>query len=301
MPINISSATAEKCTSDCDLSFDYQVTNLVAENDGSMILLQIDPVKTPPVVFNKVKFTPIYGMLMCMDKDTPVSTLNGVNPSAMIWIIHIFNDGNGHNSVLIMMIPIIESSDNQTTSSQILTDIINQTCLKAPKIRDNSKIAISDFSFQSIFPTNSPFFVWRDNNGASSIIFENAIAIDKSVLDNLNKIIPPQPFKGGDTSQTKIYYNPNGASTIALIKDEEIYIDCQPVSTSKESIEYVTKNPFNNDLSTILNDPTTLLILQIILSSVVFIVIYFILSKGFQYMTTGKIPQIIPTNANVGK
>lgn len=77
---------------------------------------------------------------------------------------------------------------------------------------------------------------------------------------------------------------------------DEIYIDCQPVNSSEEKIEYVTKNPFKNDLSTMLNDPTTYLILQMIMSSIVFLVIYFVLSKGFKFMTTGTLP--IPTRAN---
>jgi hypothetical protein len=105
----------------------------------------------------------------------------------------------------------------------------------------------------------------------------------------LKKIIQPAlPFTLG---QSKVYYNESGAGSNALIKDEEIYIDCQPVNSSKETIEYVTKNPLKNDLSTILNDPTTYLILQMILSCIVFIVIYFILSKGFKFIT---MPQIIP-------
>ena len=81
-----------------------------------------------------------------------------------------------------------------------------------------------------------------------------------------------------------------------MTNKDEIYIDCQPVNSSEEKIEYVTKNPFKNDLSTILNDPITYLILQLILSCIVFVVIYFILSKGFQYIT---LPQITPPKGKV--
>ena len=113
-------------------------------------------------------------------------------------------------------------------------------------------------------------------------------------MDKLKQVIKPSVNR--DVGEPKIYYNPNGATSIALIKDEEIYIDCQPVNSSEEKIEYVTKNPFKNDLSTMLNDPTTYLILQMIMSSIVFLVIYFVLSKGFKFMTTGTLP--IPTRAN---
>jgi hypothetical protein len=192
-----------------------------------------------------------------------------------------------------MGIPIVESSNNQTNASELITSVLNESILNAPKAGDKTKLNVGDFSLQSIFPTNSPFFSVTEDN---MIFFENAISIDKTVLDKLKQIIQPSTFPSGK-APSKVYYNANGATSIALIKDEEIYIDCQPVNSSKETIEYVTKNPVKNDLSTILNDPTTYLILQIILSCIVFVVIYFVLSKGFQFMTLGKMPQIIPTKA----
>jgi len=288
MTINLSSATAEKCTTNCELSFDFKETNLTVQNGGPYLVFGVDPVMTPPVVYNNEKYTPIMGLVLCDASSDPFIIYNGITPAALFGII--LQSGKKQ---LGMLIPIVESSTNQTNASELITSVLNESILNAPKAGDKTKLNVGDFSLQSIFPTNSPFFSVTEDN---VIFFENAIGIDKTVLDKLKQIIQPSASPSGK-APPKVYYNANGATSIALIKDEEIYIDCQPVNSSKETIEYVTKNPFKNDLSTILNDPTTYLILQLILSCIVFVVIYFALSKGFQFMTLGKMPQIIPTKA----
>ena len=287
MTIKLSSATAEKCTTDCELSFDFKETGVTVRNSGDAMSVGFDPIMTPPVVYNKAKYTPLKGFVF-YNTSNPLLSINGSNPAAVFYLF-LQSDKN----VLSMIIPIVESSNNQTNASTILSDILNESFIKAPKVGEQGKISYSGFSFQKIFPTNSPFFSMRQGSYIS-IIFEKSISINKSVLDKLKQVIKPSVNR--DVGEPKIYYNPNGATSIALIKDEEIYIDCQPVNSSEEKIEYVTKNPFKNDLSTMLNDPTTYLILQMIMSSIVFLVIYFVLSKGFKFMTTGTLP--IPTRAN---
>jgi hypothetical protein len=292
MTINFSSATAEKCTTGCNLSFDFKETNLTVQNSKDFLAFGVDPVMTPPVVYNNKKYTPVLGyVIYYASSSKPPFSYDNVAVKALF---ALFLQSGGNQ--LSMVIPIVESSTNQTSSSVMLTKVLEDSVSKAPNPNEDAKLAISDFSFQSIFPTNSPFFVINDNS-STSIFFKNQISIGKTVLDKLKKIIQPTaPFML--TQSNKVYYNESGAGSNALIKDEEIYIDCQPVNSSKETIEYVTKNPFKNDLSTMLNDPTTYLILQMILSSIVFLVIYFVLSKGFKFMTLGKMPQIIPTKPN---
>ena len=290
MTINLSSATAEKCTTDCELSFDYKETNLTVQNGGNVLSFGVDPVMTPPVVYNNKKYTPIISAVIYDASSNPSISYDNVPPAAFFVVIH----QSGSNR-LLMMIPIIESSTNQTSASAMLTKVLEDSASKAISQNTEAKLTVYDFSFQSIFPTNSPFFVINDNNSSTNVFFKNPISIEKTVLDKLKQII--QPLTGGmGITSSKVYYNETGAGSNALIKDEEIYIDCQPVNSSKETIEYVTKNPFKNDLSTILNNPITYLILQLILSSIVFLVLYFVLSKGFQFMTLGKMP--IPTRGN---
>lgn len=286
MTIKLSSATAEKCTTGCELSFDFKETNLTVQNMQQYLSFEFDPVMTPPVVYNNEKYTPTF-VVMSYYESIPFFSINGSNPTAVFFLLL-----RSDKKLLNMVIPIVESSNNQTNASTILSDILNESFIKAPKVGEQGKISYSGFSLQSIFPTNSPFFFIKED---TSIVFENSISINKSVLDKLKQVINPLVSRG-DMGEPKVYYNPNGSTSIALIKDEEIYIDCQPVNSSEEKIEYVTKNPFKNDLSTILNDPTTYLILQLILSCIVFVVIYFILSKGFQYIT---LPQITPPKGKV--
>lgn len=290
MTITLSSATAEKCTTECELSFDYKETNLTVQNGGNDLSFGVDPVMTPPVVYNNKKYTPVVSAVIYDASSNPSISYDNVPPAA--FFVVFLQSGKNY---LFMLIPIVESSSNQTNASELITSVLNESILNAPKAGDKTKLNISDFSFQSVFPTRSPFFAINDNSSSTSIFFENAISIEKTVLDKLKQIIQPNA-RGLGITTPKVYYNETGAGSNALIKDEEIYIDCQPVNSSKETIEYVTKNPFKNDLSTILNDPTTYLILQLILSCIVFVVIYFVLSKGFQFMTLGKMP--IPTRGN---
>lgn len=291
MTINLSSATAEKCTTGCELSFDFKETNLTVQNRGNIYFFGVDPVMTPPVVYNNKKYTPGMSAVLYEASSNPSVSYDTMSPAAFFGVIH----ESGTNR-LYMMIPIVESSTNQTSASAMLTKVLNESFSKAPAPNTEAKIAVYDFSFQSIFPTNSPFFVINDTNSSTYVFFKNPISIEKTVLDNLKKITKPITGGLGISKSSKVYYNETGATSIALIKDEEIYIDCQPVNSSEEKIEYVTKNPFKNDLSTILNDPTTYLILQLILSCIVFVVIYFILSKGFQYIT---LPQITSPKGKV--
>jgi len=289
MTINLSSATAEKCTTGCELSFDFKETNLTVGNRKNYLGFGIDPVMTPPVVYNNKKYTPVISAVFYDASSNPSISYDTVPPSAFFAVIL----QSGSNQ-LLMVIPIVESSTNQTSASAMLTKVLVDSVSKAPSQNIEAKLAVSDFSFQSIFPTNSPFFVINNDNSSTNVFFKNPISIEKTVLDDLKKILNPLTGVLGNSTNPKVYYNESGAGSNALIKDEEIYIDCQPVNSSKETIEYVTKNPLKNDLSTILNDPTTYLILQMILSCIVFIVIYFILSKGFKFIT---MPQIIPTKA----
>lgn len=244
---------------------------------------------TPPVVYNNKKYTPVFGYVIYDASSNPYVSYDNVAPAAIFAVF--LQSGSNQLSIAI---PIIESSTNQTSASEMLTKVLEDSVSKVTSPNSEAKLAIFDFSFQSIFPTKSPFFVINNDNSSTSVFFKNPVSIGKTVLDKLKQIIQPAlPFT---LAQSKVYYNESGAGSNALIKDEEIYIDCQPVNSSEEKIEYVTKNPFKNDLSTMLNDPTTYLILQMILSSIVFLVIYFVLSKGFKFMTLGKMP--IPTNGN---
>jgi len=283
MTIKFSSATAENCTTGCELSFDYKETTLAGANMGTGFMIGFDPIPTtPPVVYNTVKYTSRYGFIGYTTSNH-IFTINGSIPAATLSLVH-----QSDKNMLIMMIPIVESSDNQTAASKILTDTLNDALKKAPT---TGKFTFPNFSFQSIFPSNSPFFYTKQGT-YESIVFENAISINKTVLDNFKKVTKPSPNRDTGANQYKIYYNPNGANSIDsssdMANDDEIYIDCQPVNSSKETVQYVEKNPVKLDLSTIVNDPTTYLVLQLVLSCLVFVIIYALLNMGFKYMTMAK-------------
>jgi hypothetical protein len=88
-------------------------------------------------------------------------------------------------------------------------------------------------------------------------------------------------------SNTKVFYNASGSkSTLA---DQGIYIDCQPTGSSGEVEVVQARNPPIYDLDTIMKDPTVYMIIQLLMSCLIFIIIYFLISYGFAFMTSTEV------------
>jgi len=264
---------------DCDLkcayNFKYNQSNSVATNNGVFISLSYDKGATSPVVFNTHNYS--------------VSKINIYSPS-----LHTFNDSYADAELVIehtpemggdllyVCIPII-SSTNSSDASTILSNIIQNVSNNAPAENETTNLNLSDFNLNTFVPQKS-FFSYTGTVGlvGQVIVFGNgnAIPLKSDTLTKLSKIINPYPItiSGGD-----VFLNSKGPNN-SQMKNDGIYISCQPTGSSEEEIDVTTsKNSVKYDLNSIVDDPTIFTILQILIFAILFIVLFFIVNYAYNY------------------
>ena len=285
--INISTNNVQgKCDLKCSYNFKYPETNVTAKNTGSMVMLTCDDSNSSPVTYNNQKYN--------------VSNIIIVSPS-----IHTFNNSSAPAEIIIghmpvtsgpqlnVGIPIISSSES-SDASNFITQIIESVSSNAPAEGETTNINISDFSLDKIVP-NKPFFSYTasGNSDGDWIVFPitNAIPLNNSTLTTLSQVIKPFPLP---TLGNGLFFNSNGPNSSGGIGDG-IYISCQPTGSSEEEIPVTyNTNSSSYDLSNILNNPTTLIIFQVILGCIVFIITFFALNYVYNYLVSKpiKLPNV---------
>ena len=285
--INISTNNVQgKCDLKCSYNFKYPETNLTAKNNGSVINLTCDTNNSSPVTYNNQKYN--------------VSDILIVSPS-----IHYFNNSQAPAEIIIehtpvtggqqlfVGIPIISSSES-SDASNFITQIIEGVSNNAPAEGETTNMNISGFSLDKIVP-NKPFFSYSTPGDQGEwIVFPiiNGIPLNNSLLNSLSQIIAPYPLP---TPSNGLFFNSNGPNSSGTNLGDGIYISCKPTGSSEEesAVEYNT-NATSMDISTIFNNPTTLLIFQIIIGCIVFIITFFALNYVYNYLTTHtiKIPKL---------
>jgi len=276
--INISTNNVRgKCDLKCSYNFKYPETNITAKNNGSMIALTCDENNTSPVTYNNQKYN--------------VSNILIVSPS-----IHVFNNSPASAEIIIEHTPTaggpqffvgipIASSSESSDASNFITQIIDSVSNNAPAEGESTNINISGFSLDKIVP-NKPFYSYSTpGNGGEWVVFPiiNAISVNRTTLTTLGQIIKPFPLP---TPGNGLFFNSNGPNSGGAVGDG-IYISCQPTGSSEEetAVSY-SKNPSSYDLSTILNNPTTLIIFQILLGCILFIITFFALNYVYNYLVS---------------
>jgi len=276
--INISTNNVRgKCDLKCSYNFKYPETNITAKNNGSMIALTCDENNTSPVTYNNQKYN--------------VSNILIVSPS-----IHVFNNSPASAEIIIEHTPTtggpqffvgipITSSSESSDASNFITQIIDSVSNNAPAEGESTNINISGFSLDKIVP-NKPFYSYSvSGNSGEWVVFPiiNAISVNSTTLTTLGQIIKPFPLP---TPGNGLFFNSNGPNSGGAVGDG-IYISCQPTGSSEEetAVSY-SKNPSSYDLSTILNNPTTLIIFQILLGCILFIITFFALNYVYNYLVS---------------
>ena len=233
-----------ECNLKCAYSFQYSNSNCVAKNNGDSIVLSYDDSNVPPVTYNgnkyKVSSVSIYA--------TSFYLFNGKPAKGIIMITHTPVVGGNTFSVII---PII-SGNSSMPSSNILTNIINQTANLAPKSGNKSVISVENYNLNNIVP-KKPFYSFNipGPGGDTEVIaygVEYAITIDADTIAKLNSIIKSETFIFKAAWLGKIFYNPKGPNSSGSSSgNDDIYIDCQPVNVSEETIQMSTENKLSMD------------------------------------------------------
>ena len=275
--INISAKNiAGKCDLKCSYNFKYSESNSTAKNNGVMISLTYDSTSVPPVVYNNQQYT--------------VGSISIVSPS-----IHLFNDVSMPGEIIITHNPVkggnilevcipFKSSSDSSTASQIITDIISKVATNAPSEGDSTNLNISSFNLQNIVPKKA-FYTYKQDTTDYIVFSElNAIPLSSSTISKLQQIIKPFSMA---TPGGKLFYNSKGPGSGIPI-GEGIYISCQPTGSSDEktAVEYNKNSSSSIDFSNIYENQTFKIIILIIIGCILFIVIFYGISKFYSYLTS---------------
>jgi hypothetical protein len=256
--MNISATNiSSECELKCALSFDYNTSNsCVVTNGGNTLTCSYDMGKIPPVVYNGNKYI-----------------VSEIAISYSSWLLYNKNKADaeiyiGHRSdtapnMLGIFIPISTSSSVSTTASNIITQIINDVSKTAPATGNTTTVPIKAYNLNNIVP-NKPFYSFTlATESLDCIVFgiDNAITITPATLDIFKKLANGKKSPISNIN-APLSYNPKGPVVGDL--SDQIYIDCQPVNSSNETVNIDGDGNFASGLSTpkikppVVNDAMTL-------------------------------------------
>ena len=274
--INISQQNITgKCDLKCSYQFKYQESSSTAKNNDVVINLTYDSRTIYPVIYNTQKYN--------------VSNISIVSPS-----IHIFNNKNMPGEILIEHTPVnggnilnvcipFVSSIESSSASDLITEIIKKVSTNAPSNGETTNLNL--ITLEKIVP-RKPFYVYN-NKTTDYIVFDDidAIPLSSSTIQTLKQIIKPFALL---TPGENLFYNSKGPIS-GLQLGDGIYISCQPTGSSQEemSVTY-EKNSYSFDFSNITESPIFKSIILILISCLLFILIFYGIGILYDKLTSDK-------------
>lgn len=298
-------AVVNICEDKCSLSFNYPNSpSCVITNSGNLFNISYQLENSySPVTFNNSQFyfhsNVIYLAL------PSIHEYNGSDTTAELFFCLTDNT----NQTLCISIPI---NSNAKNSSPLLTNILSDIVdYQINESGESKTININDFTLNDIIPYKPYYYYENDNTNVIAYGIENALYISESTLSTLSSYITniPDSVKAIIFPYTStLLKNIKGPS---ISKSGEIYIDCQPVNSSKEtSIQMFKKQSGETDdgksnvnffqlLNAIGFDQTTVIIL---ISMSIILLLYILptlsgsVMNSYQYITKSNKPNV---NANI--
>jgi carbonic anhydrase len=280
-PIDISMSKIKgNCEYKCSYSFHYNVSSCVATNRGDYISISYDKSTSPPVTYNSSAYNVDEIRLYIPS----LHSYNGSKTNGELIIIHTSNIGS---NPLLVCIPI-KSNNTSSESALFFQTLIDTVANAAPSDGETTTVNISKFNLSSFVP-NKPFFSYSAtepyqpcSSSVEYIVFSPLqISLDMmpDTLTKLQNIIQSNPYdiKIGPS----LFYNEKGPNKGGA-EGGEIYIDCQPVGSSEETIDVLnnTGNYGTMNFNDWLKNP----IVKLILGSLLFIIILFIVKYGLNLL-----------------
>lgn len=220
------------CNLKCAYSFQYPTSSCVVTNTGERGLgMSYDKSNSPPVTYNGNKYQVVGLNLIPLS----VHFYNENQSDAELWIEH---QCEATGKYLCVVVPIIQSSGSGIATS-ILSQIISAASTGANKTGQKTTVNLSNYSLDNIVPSK-PFYTYSAN-GMDIIVFgtESAIYLSEANIKTLNQLVPGSVQKKiYDSALAKKFpplsFNKDGPGREA---GGDIYIDCQPVDESDETVE----------------------------------------------------------------
>jgi len=267
--INLSSITG-KCDYKCAYNFTYNNSSCVATNRGDYLSLSYDNSSSHPVVYNASN----YDVKEIRLYIPSLHSYSGSKTDGELIIIH--NPITGAVPLLVC-IPI-KSNNTSSVSSLLFKTIVDTVANSAPADGESTTIALGNqqFNLNDLVP-KKPFFSYSAtepyqpcSTNVNFIVYDSltvSLDIMPDTLTKLQSIIQNNQYdiKTGPN----LFYNEKGPNTSSAGGD--IYIDCQPVGESDETVEIITDMGSTYSFKDFLNSPY----LKFILFMLLFIIVLY--------------------------
>jgi hypothetical protein len=213
------------CDTDCSYKFNYLEESAVVMRDRGFIssTYKFDKTKEPPVIFNEKKFAPFTSQIIA---PSPIM-INGSYPPGEIRIQHLLINDKGEVSrddSLMVIIPF-KISDESSTGSQIITDIINKVNDPMTEKGPMGMFTMT-YNLQNVVPVKSFFYLKKTDNtrSANVIIYgdSGAIPLSSTTMEELQKLTKPRTPQAEKMIQMELglppvkelFFNPNGEDNL---------------------------------------------------------------------------------------
>jgi carbonic anhydrase len=287
-PIDISISNIKgKCSYKCSYSFHYNNSSCIATNRGDYLSLSYDKSSSPPVVYNATNYDVEEVRLYIPS----LHSYSGSKSDGELIIVHSSNIGA---TPLLVCVPI-KSNNVSNNSSLLFQTIVDTVANNAPADGESTTVNATNYNLSDLVP-NKPFFSYTATEPyqpcASTVDYivyiplNGALDMMPDTLTKLESIISSHPYdiKKGPN----LFYNEKGPSRTGA-GSGEIYIDCQPVGSSEETTQIVTNNGTPISFKDWLKEP----IVKLILGSLLFIIILYIIKYGLNLIQPSKGGQAI--------
>lgn len=274
-PIDISPTdTKYKCTTRCSFTFNYPVASCTATILTDHISLTYNSSKK--INYNSLEYT--VSEIRIYSK--PIHSFGGQPSDGEIIIIHKSNT----NKMLMVCVPIIKSQLS-TTSSNNLSYLMET--LQANK----GGVTITDFATLNDFVGKTKFYTYNASNflaldcsqTVNYVVYrpnDYTVPMMQDAFAILTSLIKSHAYQTVTAFDTKIvkpalYINEQGPN---ISNDDQIYIDCQPINKSEETIDVNNSksSPVVKSFSINFNALKSNQFLQFILCFIIFIIIMYI-------------------------
>lgn len=232
-PINISKNNVlTDCNIKCSLVTNYNKSSVNVHNKGAYVSLDYDSNATTNyhIKFNSIKMN-ISEIRVYFPS---IHAYANKKADAELLIIH---SGNGSNC--IVSIPIV-AGDPMTVGEKTLETILENVSSNIPNKNESTSLNISNFDLSKLIQLNVPYYYYQGElvfepctQNYNYIVFDKkdaSLHVSKKIITQLKTIFKQTKGSVAYNKDLKnLSYNKNGATSVELEGNDDIYIECKPV------------------------------------------------------------------------
>lgn len=265
-PINLSDNNSGTCDLKCKYMFKYNDSSTTITNKGDYLSLSYDKPNVEPVIYN----SKAYHVDEIRIFKPSLHTYNNSNANAELIIIHV----NEYNEKLLVCIPI--GIDREGPLEDILLTASKFANSKGKKTFMTKTINLNNlipFKQMYVYKGSLPFSPCNGENTIIAFDKKAYIPISQVSFNMLKDMIYVHKIKVKDNN---FFINKTGPKSLST--DNEIYIDCKPMSDDGETIDTNTE-----EIKSSMSDVFTKINYDSIINSIYFQILISLLSAFIIY------------------